>query len=50
MATQGALMDFGAFVDIGMGSRDALLHISQLSVRPHVTLLHKLKLVAGDLY
>lgn len=39
-------MDFGAFVDIGLGSKDALLHISQLSVRTHVTLLHKLELTA----
>ena len=40
-------MDFGAFVDIGMGAKDALLHISQLSVRTHVTLLHKLSMTAG---
>ena len=40
-------MDFGAFVDIGLGGKDALLHISQLSVRTHVTLLHKLNVTAG---
>ena len=32
VAMQGALTAFGAFVDIGLGGKDALIHISQLSV------------------
>ena len=32
---QGSAQSFGAFVDIGLGGKDALIHISQLSVTPH---------------